>query len=340
MKASSLDEVYTSVNPEAEIIYVVPLIRYSHKKSDYLYLLYEELIESQKYRIESVSVFNHFKLITGKLTRKNAILHYHWLEFQDLKSLMGMPWKLCCICLFKLLGGNIVWTLHNEFPHDQKYLKLHSFLHRKMASWADALHVHCSSAVKTMSEKLHAQTEKFWLVEHPDFPANPTLKNKAKKYLNNEYGIQFRSKFPVFLMFGNISRYKQIEKVAESIIEENLDCTLVIAGPVKKGNNELYKELEMLAEQDQRIHLVPRFIPEKHVSWFYSASDICVFNYREILSSGGYHMAKAYKKTVIAPDMGCLSDEKNKPMIHLFKSQKEMVEMLRGQITTFLHGKD
>lgn len=131
MKASSLEEVYTSVNPEANIIYVVPLIRYSHKKSDYLYLLYEELIEADKYRIESVSVFNHFKLITGKLTQKNAILHYHWLEFQDLKSLLGMPWKLCCVFLFKLLGGNIVWTLHNEYPHDQKYLKLHSFYIRK-----------------------------------------------------------------------------------------------------------------------------------------------------------------------------------------------------------------
>lgn len=213
---------------------MVPLIRYSHKKSDYLYLLYEELIEADKYRIESVSVFNHFKLITGKLTQKNAILHYHWLEFQDLKSLLGMPWKLCCVFLFKLLGGNIVWTLHNEYPHDQKYLKLHSFLHKKMANWADALHVHCSLAVKKMSERLETSIDKFWLVEHPSFPADPIPKDEAKELLETKYEVQFQSKYPALLMFGNISRYKQIEKVAEIIIDENLECTLVIAGPVKR----------------------------------------------------------------------------------------------------------
>lgn len=49
-------------------------------------------------------------------------------------------------------------------------------------------------------------------------------------------------------------------------------------------------------------------------------------------------MAKAYQKPVIAPDMGCLSEEKDEDLVQLFKSEQEMVAKLRDQINTFLHG--
>ncbi|MDR9419021.1 glycosyltransferase [Gracilimonas sp.] len=332
METTSLDEVYASLNEDADTIFVVPLIRHSHKKTDYLYLLYKKLIESDDYNINSISVFSHFKLITGILTNRNAILHYHWLEFQDFKSLLGMPWKMLCIYLFHLLGGKIVWTLHNEFPHDQKYLKLHSFLHQKMANWADLLHVHCKTAVSIMSLRLNAPQEKFKLVPHPEFPASPLSSNKAREQLNEHYNITLYKHNKVFLMFGNISQYKQIKEVAEIVIDIEEDCYLMIAGPVKKGNNELYYDLKELDENHERIVLIPDFIEEDMVPVFYSAADVCVFNYREILSSGGYHMAKAYNKPVIAPNLGCLSEEGDQSNVHLFESQEE----LRLLMTEFL----
>ncbi len=332
MKTTSLDEVYASVNKGARVIYVVPLIRFSHQETDYLYLLYKDLIDSGKYEIKSISVFNHFKLVAGALANKNAILHYHWLEFQDFKALAGMPWKLACIFLFKLFGGNIVWTLHNEFPHDQKFLKLHHFLHKKMAHWADALHVHCKAAVNIMSSRLNAPKSKFHLVPHPEFPANHIPKETALVYLNEEFNYQLKPDIPILLMFGNISRYKQIEKVAELVPTLDTECLLLVVGPVKKGNIGLYKKLESLEEKNSRIKIIPEFIKEEHVPWFYSASDICVFNYREILSSGGYNMAKAYHKTIIAPDMGCLSEQMNEENVYLFQHQHELKELLESQL--------
>ncbi|SMO33984.1 glycosyltransferase [Gracilimonas mengyeensis] len=328
MKATSLDEVYASVNAEAKTIYVVPLIRYSHKKSDYLYLLYQDLIESDRYQIESISIFNHVKLIFGALINKNVILHYHWLEFQDFKSLAGMPWKMACIFLFKIFGGNIVWTLHNEFPHDQKYLELHQFLHRRMAKWADALHVHCQKAVDIMSHRLRAPKSKFHLVPHPDFPAMPSDKKTGIAKINEKFDCTLSPDISNILMFGNISRYKQIEEVARIVTDLDTPCNLLIVGPVKKGNQDLYEELKELAEQNKRIVLIPHFIDEEEVPWFYHASDICVFNYREILSSGGYHMAQAYDKLIIAPDMGCLSEEVHHPNVHLFHRQDGLKALL------------
>lgn len=338
MEATSLDEIYASVNHDAETIYVVPLIRYSLKKSDYLYLLYEELIRRDKYTIESISVFNHFKLVAGILKNRNAILHYHWLEFQDFKSLMGMPWKIACIYLFKKLGGNIVWTLHNEFPHDQKYLKLHQYLHKKMASWSDVLHVHCQTAVSKMSPRLVASEDKFKLVPHPEYPVHPIDKEEALHKLNTHFECELSKNTPLLLMFGNISRYKQIEYVADIVMSLESNCKLLIAGPVKKGNMKLYEELEAKQKISERISIIPSFIQEQHVSWFYSAADICVFNYREILSSGSYHMAQAHQRIIVAPNLGCLSEEHDKPNVHLFDNTDQLTFILNEQIKALNNG--
>lgn len=332
MEFSSLHKIYKSVNKDADIIYVVPLIRHNHKKSDYLYLLYEELLNSDSYKIKSISVFDHFKLVVGILSNKKAILHYHWLEFQDLKSLAGMPWKMLCIYLFQLFGGQIVWTLHNEFPHDQKYLRLHHYLHKKMAGWTNILHVHCATACRIMSERLEAPLEKFRIVPHPEFPADPMDKNVAISHLNESYDCQISDHERILLMFGNISRYKQIEKVSDIIIREQLPCKLIIAGPVKKGNIKLFEELRAKENKNGCVKLIPEFIPENRVSWFYSAADICVFNYREILSSGGFHMANAYKKTIIAPRLGCLREAENLSNVYLFDDPDELKELIIRKI--------
>lgn len=335
MEATSLAEIYASINEESDTIYVVPLIRHSHKETDYLYLLYKDLIDSDKYNIKSISVFNHFKLLPGIVSNKNAILHYHWLEFQTFKSLLGMPWKMICIYLFQKLGGHIVWTLHNEFPHDQKYLNLHSFLHKKMSQWADILHVHCNTAKIKMSSRLKAPKEKFRLIPHPEFPASPLPKEDAISHLSDHYETRLISDVPTVLMFGNISQYKQMNEVAEIITALPEECNLVIAGPVKKGHMKLYEELRKKDKDSDRIQLIPNFIPESHVSWFYSAADICVYNYREILSSGSYHLAKAYNKTIIAPNMGCLSEESDVPNVFLFNDPIELNTLLKEQLAAF-----
>lgn len=326
--ANTLEKVYESVDDLAKVVYVVPLIRYNNKKTDYLYLLYKDILESGKYRVESISIFSHFKLVSGILKNRHSILHYHWLEFQDFKSILGMPWKIMCIWLFKLLGGKIIWTLHNEFPHDQKYLKLHLFLHKRMSAWATKLHVHCQSAIPIMSEKLKADTSKFFIYPHPMFPADIEPKATAIEKLNAEFELYLNPDVPVILMFGNISRYKQMDKVAEMIIDLPEECKLLIVGPIKKGNFTLYKQLRQLERQSSRIIIIPKFINEEHVPWFHNAADVCVFNYREILSSGGVHLALSYHKDIIAPAMGCLHELKDRKNVQLFTGQDELKSML------------
>lgn len=331
--SEALKNLYHSVNPDAKNVYVVPLIRFSHKKTDYLYLLYKDLIEGHDLKVRSISIFDHFKLIAAILSNRNSILHYHWFEFQDVKSLLGMPWKLFCIYVFQKLGGTVIWTIHNEFPHDRKYLDLHLYLHRKMAKWSKALHVHCNKAVDIMSNRLMCDRDKFHVIPHPSYPLDPMDKFEARELLRSRYAVDINDDETVLLMFGNISRYKRMDLVATLIMEYDLKCKLMIVGPVKKGNEKLYKKLSVYEESDERIRVIPDFVEEDQVSWFYSASDIAVFNYREILSSGSYHMALAFQKTIIAPNIGCLSEETDNPNVHLFNSQNELKELITFHIS-------
>jgi glycosyltransferase involved in cell wall biosynthesis len=175
--------------------------------------------------------------------------------------------------------------------------------------------------------------DKFHVIPHPEYPLTSINKIEARKHLRSQYKLESIDDNPILLMFGNISRYKRMDLVASLIIEYDLKCKLLIVGPIKKGNEGLYKKLRVYEESDDRILVIPHFIEEDHVSWFYSASDIAVFNYREILSSGSFHMGLAFNKTIIAPNIGCLSEETGKSNIHLFNDQNELKEMIKLHIS-------
>ena len=171
MQPNTLFDVYSSLGIKTEEVFVVPKIRYHAPKTDYLYLLYKPIIQSNEIEVDSVSALNHYQFVLRAMFSKNAVLHYHWLEFQDLKALVGMPWKIVCIWLFTLFGGKLVWTIHNLEPHNQKWVKLHRKLHGWMANKATKLCVHSSHVAPIVQKQYQIDGEKILWVPHPTFPA-------------------------------------------------------------------------------------------------------------------------------------------------------------------------
>ncbi|MEJ2616836.1 MAG: hypothetical protein P8Z35_17920 [Ignavibacteriaceae bacterium] len=127
---------YQNLCSDVKKIYVVPLINFQFKNTNYLYLLYKKFIEEEKNYgiiIESLSVFAHPKIVLSRLKKEKGILHYHWLEISDFRSLSGMIWKLLWISLYKLMSGKIIWTIHNKFPHSNNFIFLNKIIIRYMA---------------------------------------------------------------------------------------------------------------------------------------------------------------------------------------------------------------
>lgn len=310
-------------------LFVVPLIRYNYKQSDYLYLLYRDIIENRKdkFDIKSISVWKHWVFVMKALTTKHAILHYHWLECTDLKSLAGMIYKLICIFLFKAAGGHLVWTIHNKIPHDNKYRSFNYRIQSWMASRADLLHIHCKSAIKEISGFYNQPESKFRVVDHPTFPSKMIEREEAIRKLNSERNLSLEKSDCIFLMFGNISSYKQIDKVCRMFSNLSSNRKLLIVGPVKKGQMENFREIKEIANHNENIRVVPHFISEEMVPNYMNAADCVLFNYRQILTSGGVELTRSYGRPILAPNMGCLS-EHDDGKTTLFNTQEELKQHL------------
>ncbi len=332
MEVSSLQEMYEKVNKKAKTVFVVPLIRYNFPNTDYLYLLYQSYFDT--YNIKSISVFAHIRFAFAPLINRKTILHYHWVEFQDVRSLLGMPYKLLCISLYRLFGGRIVWTVHNLKPHDQKYLTLHKFIHRWIGRISSLVHVHSKHQVSQVCDYYQLSKEKITVFPHPKFPAQIKPQQEAVDKIHEIYFAGQQSiKGPIFLMFGGISEYKGIEKVVDLLAHQKHDFTLILAGYMKKGQEDLHKFIIQHSVEDERVKYIPKFIPEEHYPFLLSAADICVFNYNEILNSGGIQMALSYQRKVIAPKKPGLLDFKNHPLVSLFSSEEELEELLTSNVS-------
>jgi len=326
---NELEELYDGLSrSEPTTLFVAPRIRYTHKKSDYLYLFYKKLLDSPDFKIFDVSTAGHLKFILHQLIKGDSILHYHWIQFSGVGSVFGFLFKLFCIQLYLLLGGKLVWSLHNKVPPDCNHEWLHIKSRKWLAKKAHRLVVECESLIPDLSIYFNVSPKKFRVWSHPGYPPQLMPRAAAIEAINHRYDVKIKIQDRIYLMFGHISPYKQIDKVCTIFEDEPLNKKLLVVGPVKKGQMAYFKKIRKTSQEMNNVILIPQFIKEDCVPEFFNAADFLVFNYRDVLASGGVPLAKSYDKTIILPEKGCLKEQKGKNL-KFFKSQKELKEIIR-----------
>jgi glycosyltransferase involved in cell wall biosynthesis len=212
-------------------------------------------------------------------------------------------------------------------PHDKAFRKLNYKIQSWMASKADIIHVHCKTALEEISDFYNQPASKFRVVDHPRFPSTEIGRAESIEQLNSERNLFIEPMDTIFLMFGNISSYKQILEVC-TIFKDLPDTKkLLIVGPVKKGQMTYFNSIKKMAKNRDNIIVIPHFIPEKMVPFYMNAADCVVFNYRQILTSGGVELAKSYDRPILAPKMGCLAELEDEN-VTLFDSEEQLKQLL------------
>jgi beta-1,4-mannosyltransferase len=256
-------------------------------------------------------------------------VHYHWFEINDVQSLIGIFWKTFWLILYKLIGGKLVWTIHNENPHLGNFKLLNNIFRRMMAHLADKLHVHCKEAVKIMSEIFNVDEGKFFIHEHPNFPAEIIDREKAMQELITKYPeIKIISSDKIFLMFGNIAEYKGIKETLKIFNGFSGNHKLIIAGTVKKGSEAYFDELKKNIIKKDSIFLIGKKIPDKDIPLFFCSADFALFNYKDILTSGVVYLALSYNKKIITSPKGCLKELSGKNII-FFDEQNPLKNIIQ-----------
>jgi beta-1,4-mannosyltransferase len=272
----------------------------NEKVNPYNALLYREL---QKLGV-GVDEYRHAKALKGQA----RLVHFHWPDGYINQPGLIKSWQRilllgAMVCLLKLKGIKLVWTVHNTAPHDARRPRLSRWFMQWFIRRCDGF-IFMSEANKNAFHQRYQPSPRshYAIIPHGHYrscypPAIDSIQAKQK------LGLDPRQK--VLLCVGMIKPYKNIPGLMQAFAEAKVDgYQLVIAG--KPDSTELRQELESLKQPN--IHLFLRFIPDQELNLYMSAADVAILPYRAILNSGALLLALSYNRPVIAPHMGAVAD--------------------------------
>jgi beta-1,4-mannosyltransferase len=251
---------------------------------------------------EGVNVLDlqHGKLAlrVGK-AKAGDVVHIHWMHhaYQHRNPLLfivkSMLFTLTLLYL-KLRRVQIVWTVHNLYPHNARHFRLERLMRTLIAGFCSKLIVASESIKRKVAEHFGVPPGKLFVVKHGHYlgvypPGGIDFRQR--------YGI--REDADVYLFLGAVKAYKGIEDLIEAFYAIRTEQTwLVIAG---KPDEQTAAFLNGLEDQSN-IVLDLRFVPDGEVADLLGAADAMVMPYKEITTSGSAILGLSFRKLVIMPD--------------------------------------
>jgi len=142
----------------------------------------------------------------------------------------------------------------------------------------------------------------------------------------------------VILFFGLIRDYKGLDLLIEAMKGLDDSHLLLIAGEVY-GKFDKYNELIEKYSLQNKIKLNLKYIPDKELPLYFSASDVCVLPYRSGTQSGIVAVSYHFRLPVIVTDTGGLKEMVEEGKTGLVVSKPEP-ELLADAIAKFMKIKD
>lgn len=251
---------------------------------------------------------------------KIDFLHFHWVGafYEDASgaiSFSRLAAFLLKIWFARLLGYQIVWTMHNLYPHNRK---------RDWKAWlCRFLFLHSINAVFVTFEKasddlrrIFRKEKNVFLLPHgnyrPVYPSIPT-RNEARDRL----GLN-RDDF-IFFLFGGISPYKGAHAAIRAMQEPSLEGSrLVVMGQCLNGDYE--QQLTSLASgcSNVDLRLGKLDVSDEDVCLWMAAIDCVVAPYSDVYTSGMLYLAATFEKPIVSPKIGVFAGLEDVEFVFLY----------------------
>lgn len=237
-----------------------------------------------------------FKL--GWLVRNRRavrVLHFHWP--QDHYRHPPVPkgvvsWAKLMLFGVRLaaaraLGYRIAWTIHEVYPLKTASRALDRRGGRLLARFCNVLLANDKETAELARAELGRAANEVEVVPHSSYVgAYPEGRPGAD--VRADLGIP-ENAF-VFLLFGHVSAYKQVEWFVEAFRQAELpDAALVVAGLVM--HEESGRAVRAAARDDSRIKPLLEFIADDRVSELFAASDAAICPRQDGGTSGALILA-------------------------------------------------
>ncbi|WP_341527223.1 glycosyltransferase family 4 protein [Nostoc sp. UHCC 0302] len=251
-----------------------------------------------------LTIFSHWK---------PDIVHFHWLHplflepNNNLKTFFKTLAFITQVVILKITGIKIIWTVHNLKNHENTNLFLDYICTNLIVTLSSAIITHCEAAKEEFIKKFPLRNQdKVFVIPHGNYI--DSYENKIEKSIARK-SLGLTNSGTVFLFLGLIRPYKGVLELIETFKTlDSEECELIIAGKVYDNNQEMMDLLLQKIADDKRIKLIPTFVPPEQVQTYMNASDVVVFPYRDVLTSGAVLLAMSFSRACIAPRKGCIAE--------------------------------
>jgi glycosyltransferase involved in cell wall biosynthesis len=241
--------------------------------------------------------------------RGPVVFHLHWEDaiYRDAAGLAEadalVEGFLGGLDRFLARGGRLLWTVHNDGPHEPRFGALDGRLRRALAARAHAVHMHSAVAAEEMALPLGLSPSEVVVTPLGGFGGHyPDDANResARRY----FGIGAEA--PVFVTLGAARAYKSLDLLlgAFASVRDRLpEARLIVAGrtglPAGSGR---------FVEPAPGVVLMPNFIDDATVQYVLRAADYAVFSFRRVMVSSSVLLAETFGLPVIVPDLPTLRE--------------------------------
>jgi glycosyltransferase involved in cell wall biosynthesis len=241
------------------------------------------------------SCINMAALLVRFAISKPDIVHVQWIPL-----VKRFPFEIWFLNLVRRLGIKVVYTVHNVLPHDsgERFAPVFRRVYREV----DALICHTDEAKRRLVHKFSVDPERVWVIPH-----GPLLHDtKRCSVESSKAALSLPPDETVVLCQGIIRPYKGIDFLLEGwrrIDAKSLKARLIIAGTGEPELVQSIKDQVVRLGLQESVRLDFRFIPDQELPRYYEASDILVYPYRAVTTSGALMTALAYQKAIVATNL-------------------------------------
>lgn len=260
-------------------------------------------MEDEAVQVEEFSV-------SRLLCKQYIAWHIHWPDApfgkpQRGRMLLDAAGLICLLCIAKMKGIKIVWTVHNLRAHERFYPLLEHWFWIIFMRFLDG-YISLSETGQRLALEHFPKLRRIpgLVIPHGHYrdvyPAHMT-QEEARCQL----GISPKARVIAFI--GYIRPYKNVPKLVR-VFRNMVDpeAVLLIAG--KPGLPELALEIETIASEDQRVKLFLNLIPEDDMQLYLQTANLVVLPYEDILNSGGALLALSFDRPVLVPRKGSMRE--------------------------------
>jgi beta-1,4-mannosyltransferase len=219
------------------------------------------------------------------------VIHLHWVEHMlDNTGTGRRAWPKTAVlgavvALAKLRGTKLVWTVHNEAPHERPRLPVRIGL----GMWRRA-----TDAAVFLTDAGRAS--------HPQrFPRTAVIRHGHYRPLVDGAATPTPPRCrPYLLSIGQLRAYKGLDRLVAAMGSTSGSYDVVIAGPDRDGSQSAL--LRSLAGDDPRVCIDARFVPDDELVALVRSSAGVVLPYLRMNNSGALLLALSAGAPVLVPD--------------------------------------